>query len=137
MLKVLLVDDHPLVLRGLRLVLLDEFEPVQIGEAGDSQAAWEKLVAVSWDVVVLDISLPGRNGLELLQDLKFRWPDLPVLMLSMHLNQVYVGRALSAGASGYLTKESAPEEMASAIQAALAGRTYISKSVREIVVSGA
>jgi DNA-binding NarL/FixJ family response regulator len=137
MLKLLLVDDFPIMLQGVRRFLEAAFGPVVIGEAADGEEAWQQLRATTWDLVLLDISLPDKTGLALLREWKQEWPDLRVLMLSMHVSPAYVTRAISAGAAGYLTKESATEELATAIAAILAGGTYLGKSVRWLAGSAA
>lgn len=129
--RVLLVDDHAVVRRGLREILEGEFTGAKFGEAGDAAEAHKALRDHDWDVVVLDITMPGRNGLDVLKDLKSTHPDLPALVLSMHPEEQYAIRALQNGAAGYLTKETAPEELVEAIRKVLAGGRYISASLAE------
>ena len=129
--RVLLVDDHAVVRRGLREILEGEFTGAKFGEAGDAAEAHKALRDHDWDVVVLDITMPGRNGLDVLKDLKSTHPDLPALVLSMHPEEQYAIRAIQNGAAGYLTKETAPEELVKAIRKVLAGGRYISTSLAE------
>ena len=131
MLKVLIVDDHAVVRRGLRGILEEELSNASCGEARDAEQALQFLWHEPWDVVVLDITMPGRSGLELLSDVKHNWPDLPVLVLSMHPEDQYALRVLKAGASGYMTKESAPEELVQAIRKVLKGGKYVSSWLAE------
>jgi two-component system, NarL family, invasion response regulator UvrY len=111
MIRVLIVDDHAIVRRGLRALLSDEFHGAAFGEASDARQALEQLRKKEWDVALLDITLPGKSGLDLLKELKAEWPRLPVLVLSGHPEDQFAVRVLKAGAGGYMTKESAPEEV--------------------------
>lgn len=131
MLKVLIADDHAIVRKGLKEILRAASETTMVGEASDGQQALAQANAQPWDVVVLDITMPGINGLEVLKLLKRDYPQLPVLMLSMHSGYHYVMGSLKAGASGYLNKETAPEELVTAIRTALAGGIYVSHSLAE------
>jgi DNA-binding NarL/FixJ family response regulator len=130
MLKVLIADDHAIVRKGLREILRERPDPTEVGEAADGPAVLDQMRASAWDLVVLDITMPGMNGLEVLRRLRRQYPGVPVLMLSMHSSAMYVAQSLKAGASGYLSKETAPDELVSAIDAALAGRTYVSRALR-------
>jgi two-component system invasion response regulator UvrY len=130
MLKVLIADDHAIVRRGLRDILREAFDsPPLVGEASDGLAALDQARAEVWDVIVLDVTMPGRGGLEVLKVLKQEQPNLPVLMLSMHSDSRYVMGSLKAGASGYLNKETAPEELVIAIQTVLGGGRYVSREL--------
>lgn len=129
--KVLLIDDHAAMRRGIKMILQDEFADAEVSEAADSRAAMELVRQGPLDIALCDINLPGRNGIDLLKEIKVAQPNLPVLMLSMHPEEEYALRALKAGASGYLTKNSEPEEMLTAIRAALAGRKYITARLAE------
>jgi two-component system, NarL family, invasion response regulator UvrY len=131
MIRVLIVDDHAIVRRGLRSLLSDEFHGAAFGEASDARQALEKLRKKEWDVALLDITMPGKSGLDLLKELKAEWPKLPVLVLSGHPEDQFALRALKAGAEGYMTKESAPEELARAIRKVLAGGRYVSPALAE------
>ena len=129
--RVLVCDDHPIVRRGLREILEQAGAPVTVGEAASAAEGLALARKQSWDTVVLDITMPGRSGLELLKELKSERPRVPVLVLSVHPAEQYAVRVLRAGASGYLTKESAPEELLTAIRHIVRGGRYISPSVGE------
>jgi two-component system invasion response regulator UvrY len=136
MMRILIVDDHAIVRRGLRELLSDEFHRVAFGEASDAQQALEQLRKKEWDVALLDIALPGKSGLDLLKELKTEWPKLPVLILSAHPEDQFAVRALKAGAGGYMTKESAPEELAKALRKIMAGGRYVSPALAEMLALG-
>ena len=129
--RILVCDDHPIVRRGLREILEQAGAPVTVGEAASAAEGLALARKQSWDTVVLDITMPGRSGLELLKELKSERPNVPVLVLSVHPAEQYAVRVLRAGASGYLTKESAPEELLTAIRHIVRGGRYISPSVGE------
>ena len=131
MIRVLIVDDHAILRRGLKALLADEFHGAAFGEASDARQALEQLQKKEWDVALLDITLPGKNGLDLLKELKVARPKLPVLVLSAHPEDQFALRALKAGAAGYMTKESAPEELAKAVRKILAGGRYVSPALAE------
>lgn len=134
--RVLIVDDHAIVRRGLRALLSDEFPGAAFGEAADARQALEQLRGNAWDVALLDITLPGKSGLDLLKEVHAEWPTLPVLILSGHLEDHFAVRALKAGAGGYMTKESAPEELAKAVHKILAGGRYVSSALAEKLAMG-
>jgi len=129
--RILIVDDHAVLRRGLRDILEEEFPQAEILEAGDAAEALAHVRRGRWVAVVLDITLPGRSGLDALQDIKGMRPDLPVIVLSMHPEDRYAVRALKAGAAGYVTKDTAPQELAGAIRKALDGGTYVSEALAE------
>jgi DNA-binding NarL/FixJ family response regulator len=131
MIKVLIADDHAILRRGLKEILVRELEVVTCGEAEDAQQVLEEVQNETWDLLILDISMPGRSGLDLLSDLQRTNPKLPVLVLSMHAEDQYGKRVLKAGASGYMNKESAPEDLIKAIQKVLAGGRYVSPALAE------
>ncbi|MHA1873409.1 MAG: response regulator [Candidatus Heimdallarchaeaceae archaeon] len=131
MIKVLIVDDHTIVREGLRQILEDTSDIVVTGEASSAQEVLNKVKSNNFDIVLLDISLPGRSGLDVLKQLKSIKPDLPVLILSMHPEEQYAIRSLRAKASGYLTKESASDELIKAIRKVAQGRKYITSSLAE------
>ncbi|HUS15339.1 MAG TPA: response regulator transcription factor [Chloroflexia bacterium] len=131
MLKVLIADDHAIVRKGLKEILRAASEATTVGEASDGSEALAQVSAEPWDVVILDITMPGQNGLEVLKVLKRDHPKLPVVMLSMHSGYHYVMGSLKAGASGYLNKETAPEELVTAIRTAIDGGIYVSRSLAE------
>jgi DNA-binding NarL/FixJ family response regulator len=119
--KVLLVDDHTLVRKGLAQLLTTVVKDSEVTEAADADAAAEILKHTQHDVALVDIRMPGRDGLELLREIRTSWPDLPVIMLSSYDNGEYVKAALAEGAAGYLLKDTTPEDLAQAIVVALSG----------------
>lgn len=129
--KILIADDHAVVRQGLRLILATEFKKATFGEAHDTNELLERLKQDTWDVIVMDLSMPGGSGLNTLKDIKHQHPHTPVLVLSMYPEDQYAVRTLKAGASGYLTKESASEELVNAMQKILRGGKYINASVAE------
>mgnify|MGYP002631300642 CR=1 FL=1 len=131
MIKILVADDHAIVREGLKQILADNSDMVVAGEAVDGQEVLEQVRKEDWDLILLDISMPGRGGIDTLKQLKVEKPKLPVLVLSMYPEDQYAIRALKAGASGYLTKGSAPEELIEAIQKVSQGGRYISASLAE------
>ena len=131
MIRVLVVDDHPIVREGLKQILSDTEDILVVDEADSGQAVLDCTSRSNFDVVLLDISMPGRDGLEVLRDLKQLKPRLPVLILSMYPEEHYAVRVLRGGASGYLTKSSAPDELISAIRKVASGRKYISATLAE------
>ncbi|HAR99170.1 MAG TPA: DNA-binding response regulator [Syntrophus sp. (in: bacteria)] len=131
MIRILVVDDHTIVRQGLKQILGEEKDMNVVEEASNGQEALQKIGKSEYDCVLLDISMPGRSGLEVLKDIKVLRPKLPVLILSMHSEELYAIRALRAGASGYLTKASASEELIGAIRKVAAGRKYVSTSLAE------
>jgi DNA-binding NarL/FixJ family response regulator len=135
MIKVLVVDDHPIVRQGLKQVISEESDMAVFGEAQNSQEVLELIDKQDWDVILLDITLPGRGGIDVLKEIKQERPHLPVLILSIHPEDQYAVRALKAGASGYLSKESAPDELVQAIRKILRGGKYVSSTLAEKLVS--
>lgn len=135
MLRILIADDHTIVRRGLKQILLDEFAFVHIEEVGDAGELLKKIMQSEWDVVISDLSMPGRSGLDSLQQIKQSRPKLPVLILSVYPEDQYAVRALKAGASGYLTKESAPDELVKAVKQLLLGKKYITPTVAEKLIA--
>ena len=131
MLRILIADDHTVVRKGLKQILLDEFPGAEIEEVADGGELVKKVMAAKWDVVVSDLSMPGRSGLEALQQIKISHPDLPVLILSIHPEEQYAIRALKSGAAGYLSKDTAPDELVKAVQKVLLGKKYISQAIAE------
>src|SRR5688572_16609977 len=129
--RILITDDHAVVRQGLKLILADHFRKAVFGEARNAQEALNRVWKEKWDVVILDITMPGRNGLEVLKEIKRSRPKLPVLVLSMHPEDQFAVRILKTGAAGYLTKESAGEELVGAINKVVAGGRYISPSLAE------
>src|SRR3954469_486683 len=133
--KILIADDHAVVRQGIKQILADEFKKAVFGEARTAQEALTKIWKEKWDVVTLDITMPGRSGLEVLKELKKLRPKMPVLVLSMHPEDQFAVRLLKAGASGYMTKESAPEELVGAVKKAIAGGRYVSAALAEKMAS--
>jgi DNA-binding NarL/FixJ family response regulator len=131
MIKILIADDHPVVRKGLKEIIKDNSDMLVAGEASNGQEVLEEALKKEFDVVVLDISMPGRSGLEVLKQLKRERPELSVLILSMHPEEHYAVRVLKAGASGYLTKESVPDELIKAIRRISTGRKYVSSTLAE------
>jgi len=131
MIKILIADDHAIVREGLKQILSESPDLVVVAEASSGQEVLEKISKNDLDLVVLDIAMPGRGGLDILKEIKTQKPRLPVLMLSMYPEEQYAIRVLKAGASGYLTKESAPDELVKAIRQISQGKKYISPSLAE------
>jgi DNA-binding NarL/FixJ family response regulator len=128
---VLIADDHAIVRQGLKQILSDTEDLLVTGEADDGVEALNLARQQPWDVFLLDVSMPNRNGIDTLKQLKKEFPRLPVLILSMHPEEQYAVRALKAGASGYLTKQSAPELLVTAIRQVAAGKKYLSPAVAQ------
>jgi two-component system invasion response regulator UvrY len=131
MIKILIADDHPVVRQGLKQVLADEPDMEVTGEASNANELMERVRREPWNIVLLDITMPGRGGLEVLKDLRREHGKLPVLVLSMHPEDQFGLRVLKAGADGYLTKDSAPEELVKAIRKVCSGGKYISPLLAE------
>jgi two-component system, NarL family, invasion response regulator UvrY len=131
MLKILIADDHPVFRRGLKQIISDNPDMAVTGEAADGLEALRQVGAGDWDVVLLDITMPGRDGIDVLTQLRKEKPELPILMLSMHPEEQYALRALTLGASGYLTKESAADELVAAIRKVSTHGRYVSASLAE------
>jgi len=129
--RIIIADDHEIVRAGLKQIIADDPELSVEGEAGDGQELLEKLRKNRYDVVLLDMKMPGRTGLEILKQLKMEHPSLPVLVLSMHPEEQYAVRTIRAGASGYITKETAPDRLVEAIRKVCSGGKYISASLAE------
>ena len=135
MLKILVADDHTIVREGLKQILGEVHDMIVAGEASDGSEALRKVREDHYDLVLLDISMPGIGGLDVLKQLKSEKPDLPVLMLSMYPEEQYAVRTLKAGASGYLTKESASNELIAAIRKVSSGGKYVTSSLAEKLAS--
>ena len=131
MIKVLLADDHSIVREGLRRVLEDSNEIRVIAEASDGETAFDEAMASKPDVAVIDISMPGMDGLEVVARMSSYCPDIPVLILTMHDEEQYVIRAIEAGAMGYVTKQSAPEQLVAAVKKINAGGRYLTEKASE------
>jgi DNA-binding NarL/FixJ family response regulator len=133
--RILITDDHELLRRGLKGILTEKFSPLHVGEAVDATQTLQALEKEHWDIVLLDINMPGRSGLEVLQDLKRLYPSLPVIILSAFPEQEFALRALKLGASGYVSKQSASSELLTAIQKALSGGRYITPLLAEALAA--
>lgn len=129
MLKVLIADDHAVVRQGLKQIVTEEFGKAVLGEAENAQEALKHIRASNWDIAILDITMPGQSGMDVLKEIKQLRPKLPVLVLSMHPEDQFAVRVLKAGASGYMTKEKAPEELVQAIKEVVQGGRYVSLSL--------
>lgn len=134
MLRVLCIDDHQVVRDGVRKIFDEKGVTVEIGEASNAAEAIRPISQQHWDIVVLDISLGGKSGLDLLKEIRTLQPRLPVLVFSMHSEEVYARRAISAGARGYITKGSSSEELYAAINKIARGGRYISAALAEKIV---
>jgi len=132
-LNILIADDHPLIRKGISQLLKEEFANVQIGEANDGMELLEKSRQEKWDFVITDLSMPGRSELETIKQLKAEQPALPVLVLSMHSEEQYARRVLKAGASGYLLKDTATEELCNAVRQIISGKKYFSSNVAQLL----
>ncbi len=135
MIKVLIADDHAILRRGLQEILARELDDICFGEAEDAQEVLARTQSDEWDLLILDISMPGRSGLDVLKDLRAQRPKLSVLVLSMHSEAQYGKRILRAGAAGFMNKASAPEELIKAVQKVLAGGRYVSPVLAERLAS--
>lgn len=135
MLNILIADDHPVVRQGVKQILADSPGLASTDEASDGQEVLEKIRNSDYDIVLLDITMPGMTGLDILKELKRQKPEIPVLILSIHPEEQYAIRVLRAGASGYLTKNSVPSELIAAIKKVSAGGKYISPSLAEGLAS--
>jgi two-component system, NarL family, invasion response regulator UvrY len=129
--RILIADDHAILRQGLKEILAREVKGVVCGEAASAQQALAQVQSRDWDLVILDVSMPGRSGVDMLKDLKGMRPKLPVQVLSMHAEDQYGKRVLKAGATGYLHKESAPDELIKAIRKVLSGGRYVSATLAE------
>jgi DNA-binding NarL/FixJ family response regulator len=135
MIRVLVADDHAIVREGLKQIVSEPSDMVVADEAENGNEVLEKILTNEYEAVVLDITMPGINGLDALKQIKSQRPELPILILSMHPEEQYALRVLKAGASGYLTKESAPEELITAIRRVSSGMKYVSSSLAERLAS--
>jgi two-component system invasion response regulator UvrY len=135
MIRILIADDHHVVRKGLRQILLDEFPASVIEEVANAEELIREVMLAQWDVVISDLSMPGRSGLDALQQIKLSYPALPVLILSIHPEEQYALRALKSGASGYLSKDAAPDELVKAVKKVMLGKKYISQAIAEKLAS--
>lgn len=135
MIKIFIADDHAIVRKGLKQIISETPDMIVSEEADNGLEALDKISENNYDVILLDISMPGKNGLEILRLVKRKKPKLPVLMLSVHPEEQYAIRSLRAGASGYLTKESAPDELIAAIRKISKGGKFVNASLAEKLIS--
>ncbi|MDP1728392.1 MAG: response regulator transcription factor [Bacteroidota bacterium] len=129
--RILLADDHRIIRIGLIQILTDEYPSVEIKEVGDGEELIREVIAHDWDLVISDLDMPGRSGLEALEQIKLIKPNLPVLILSIYSEDLYAIRVLKAGASGYMNKNAAPYELIKAIERILLGKKYITPEIAE------
>lgn len=130
-LRILLVDDHPILRKGIAEVISSETDLEVCGESGTLHEAYDAVSKSKPNLVIVDISLDGNNGVELMKELTYRWPELPLLAYSMHDESIYAERALRAGAKGYLMKQHPPELLIEAIRQVLKGKIYLSPAMSE------
>ena len=135
MLKIVIVDDHPVIRRGLKQIITEEPNIEVIGEAENAQVALTLIRETDCDAVILDITMPGTSGLDVLKQVKCEYPKLPVLILSVHPEEQYAVRVIRAGASGYMTKDNTPDELIKAIRKIASGGKYITPFLAEKLVS--
>ena len=133
--RFLIADDHTIVRRGLRQILLEGFPDAEIEEVPDAEELIKKTIQSDWDIIISDLSMPGRSGLEALQQIKQIKPGIPVLILSIHPEEQYALRVLKAGAAGYLSKDLAPDELVNAVNRVLLGKKYITVTIAEKLAS--
>ncbi len=131
--KILIADDHSVVRKGLRLILAEAYPNAVIQEVDDAVDLLKKASKETWTVIIFDISMPGRSGVETIKELKELVPKTPVLILSVHTAEEYAVRTIKAGASGYLTKDSAPDELVKAVETVVGGRRYITADIAELL----
>lgn len=131
MIRILIADDHIVVRKGLRQILAEEFTDAHIEDVPDAEELIKKVIKEKWDVVISDLTMPGKSGLDALLYIKQNYPTLPVLILSIHPEEQYAIRVLKAGASGYLSKDTAPDELVNAVKRVMQGKKYITLSIAE------
>lgn len=131
MIRILIADDHTVVRKGLRQILVEEFTDAHIDDVADAEELIKKVIKEKWDMVISDLTMPGKSGLDVLQYVKQNLPTLPVLILSIHPEEQYAIRVLKAGAAGYLSKDTAPDELVNAVKRVLQGKKYITMSIAE------
>src|SRR5580658_5354143 len=131
--RILIADDHAIVRKGIKQLLMEEYPLATIEEVGDGETLIAKTNTQEWDVVICDLDMPGRSGLDAVQQIRVTHPKLPVLIMSIHPEEQYARRLLKAGAAGYLSKDAATEDLAKAVRQVLLGRKYISPAVAQII----
>jgi two-component system, NarL family, invasion response regulator UvrY len=132
--RILIADDHAIVRKGIRQLLMEEYPSATIEEVGDSESLIAKTNTENWDVVICDLDMPGRSGLDAMQQIRAMHPKLPVLIMSIYPEEQYARRLLKAGAAGYLSKDAATEDLAKAVRQVMQGRKYISPAVAQMIV---
>jgi two-component system invasion response regulator UvrY len=131
--RILIADDHAIVRKGIRQLLLEEYPSATIEEVGDSENLIAKTSTENWDVVICDLDMPGRSGLDAMQQIRALHPKLPVLIMSIYPEEQYARRLLKAGAAGYLSKDAATEDLTKAVRQVMQGRKYISPAVAQMI----
>jgi two-component system invasion response regulator UvrY len=131
--KIIIADDHPVVRMGIKQILASDPDNEVVAEARDGNEALDMARKVEWDMAILDFSMPGRSGLDLLSEMKREFPQRPVLILSMYSEDVHAMRVLKAGGAGYITKESAPQQLTNAVRKIAGGGRYVSQNVAEML----
>ena len=134
MIRILIADDHAIVRKGIKQLLVEEYPTSKIGEVPDGGSLIKKVINEKWDVVICDLDMPGRGGLDAMRQIKEINPKLPVLIMSIYPEDQYAVRVLKAGAAGYISKDAATEELVKAVQVVLQGRKYISSTLAEIII---
>ncbi|MDP4149357.1 MAG: response regulator transcription factor [Bacteroidota bacterium] len=129
--RILIADDHALIREGLKHILLEEFPAAFIAEAPDAESVLKMMISGDWDVIICDLSMPGRSGLDVVLHVKQNFPKIPVLILSIHPEEQYAIRAIKTGAAGYLSKDAAAEELVKAVRRVLLGRKYVSPQIAD------
>jgi two-component system, NarL family, invasion response regulator UvrY len=132
--RILIADDHAIVRKGIRQILVEEYPSATIEEVGDSENLIAKTNTENWDVVICDLDMPGRSGLDAMQQIRALHPKLPVLIMSIYPEEQYARRLLKAGAAGYLSKDAATEDLAKAVRQVMQGRKYISPALAQMIV---
>lgn len=135
MIRILVTDDHSIVRKGIYQILIEEYPSAQIEQANDAESMLEKVAEKEWDIIISDLSMPGKNGLEVLPQIISLRPNTPILIMSIHPAEHYAVRVLKLGASGYLNKDSAPDELINAINIVLRGEKYITPLVAEKIAA--
>ena len=131
--RILIADDHAIVRKGIRQLLVEEYPLAEIEEVGDSESLVAKTNTENWDIVICDLDMPGRSGLDAMQQIRMMHPKLPVLIMSIYPEEQYARRLLKAGAAGYLSKDAATEDLAKAVRQVLQGRKYISPAAAAVI----
>ena len=134
MMRILITDDHAIVRRGLKEILLEEYPFAEIGEASDAEELIKKTFAENWDIIICDLNMPGRSGLDALKQIKQSLPKLPVLIMSMYPEDQYAVRVMKAGAAGYFNKNSIHDELIKAIETVRTGKKFITPAIAEQLI---